>query len=147
MKGYFGGKEVLKVLLGSDVIYSKKDGVVLPPPETIVVPKVSFLNAFISYNTNPPTETTGISNNARMTGWINVRPNTSYLINEYMTNQCVIQVKDSLGNITNLTQFQGLTSVNNVVFPTGNNTSVRIYFYAGGSTNYTKDMTLTEQRD
>ena len=146
MKGYFGGKEVLKVLLGNNVIYSKKGGVVLPPPETIVVPKPSFVNAYISYNTNPPTEATSGSNNARMTGWVTVRPNTSYLINESHTNQCVIQVKDSLGNITSLTQFQGLTSVNNVVFPTGNNTFVRIYFYAGGSGNLARDMTLTEQR-
>ena len=146
MKGYFGGKEVLKVLIGNSVIYSKKSGVVLPPPETIVIPKASFVNAFISYNTNPPTEATGTSNNARMTGWIAVRPNTSYLINEYLTNQCVIQVKNSLGVITSLTQFQGLTSVNNVVFPTGNNTLVRIYFYAGGNGNLAKEMTLTEQR-
>ena len=146
MQGYFGGKEVLKVLLGNSVIYSKKGGVVLPPPETIVVPKASFVNAFISYNTNPPTEATSYSNNARMTGWVTVRPNTSYLINEYLTNQCVIQVKDSLGNITSLTQFKGLTSANNVVFPTGNNTLVRIYFYAGSNGSLAKDMTLTEQR-
>lgn len=146
MKGYFGGKEVLKVLLGGTVIYSKKEGVVLPPPETIVVPKSSFVNTYISYNTDPPTEAVSSSNNARMTKWVTVRPNTSYLINEYLTNQCVIQVKDSLGNITSLTQFKGLTSVNNVVFPTGNNTLVRIYFYAGSNGNLAKDMTLTEQR-
>ena len=146
MKGYFGGKEVVKVLLGSYVIYSKKGEVVLPPPETIVVPKPSFINAFISYNTNPPTEATGTSNNARMTDWVAVRPNTSYLINEYLTNQCVIQVKNSLGDITSLTQFQGLTSVNDVVFPTGNNTFVRIFFYAGSNGKLAKDMSLTEQR-
>ena len=146
MKGYFGGKEVLKVLLGNSVIYSKKGEVVLPPPETIVVPKSDFLASFISYNTNPPTEATSSSNNARMTSWIAVRPNTSYLINEYLTNQCVIQVKNSLGGITSLTQFQGLTSANDVVFPTGNNTFVRIYFYAGSNSKLAKDMTLTEQR-
>ena len=146
MKGYFGSKEVLKVLLGDVVIYSKKGGEVLPPPETVVIPKTSFINGFISYSTNPPTEAVSSSNNARMTGWVAVRPNTSYLISNSFTNQCVIQVKDALGNITNLTQFQGLTSVNNVVFPTGNNTFVRMYFYAGGSGSYTKDFTLIEQR-
>lgn len=145
MKGYFGGKEVLKVLIGNSVIYSKK-GVELPPPETLIVSRYSFQNAFISYSTVPPTEAVSYSNNCRMTDWVAVRPNTSYLINEYLTNQCVIQVKDSLGNITSLTQFQGLTSVNNVVFPTGNNTFVRIYFYAGGYGTSVRDMSLTEQR-
>ena len=146
MKGYFGGKEVLKVLLGSVVIYSKKGGVVLPPPETIVIPKSTFLNAYIRYATNPPTEATIPNAKTLMTDWITVRPNTSYLINEGLTNQCVIQVKGALGKITSLRQFEGLTSVNNVVFPTGNNTLARIYFYAGTSAYNVSDMTLTEQR-
>ena len=146
MKGYFGGKEILQVVLDGKTLYKKSSGVELPPPETLIVSRYTFQNAFISYSTVPPTEAVSYSNNCRMTGWVGVRPNTSYLINEYLTNQCVIQLKDALGNITNLTQFQGLTSVNNVVFPTGNNTFVRIYFYAGGYGANVRDVILTEQR-
>lgn len=147
MKGYFGGKEVLKVLLGSSVIYSKEEDVVLLPPETIIVPKSSYLSGFISYSTNPPTEDYTYNKSTRMTDWVTVRPNTSYKItNTYLTNTCVIQFKDDLGNITNFTQPEGVTMVDNLVFPTGNNTFVRIYFYVGANYGLVKDMSLTEQR-
>lgn len=146
MKGYFGGKEVLKVLLGDSVIYSKKGGEVLPPPETITVSRTSFLSAFISYSTNPPTEATSYSANARMTDWVEVRPNSSYSISTYLTNTCVIQVKDASGTITNLTQFSGAANVNGIVFPTGDNVFVRVYFYVGGSGTQARELFLTEQR-
>lgn len=146
MKGYFGGKEVLKVLLGNSVIYSKKGGEVLPPPETIVVSRSSFLNQFISYS-GDPVEGTTYNRNALMTDWVAVRPNSSYLINTYFSNTCVIQVKDASGTITNLTQFSGLKSVNGVVFPTGDNVFVRIYFYIGASGSAARDLSLTEQRE
>lgn len=146
MKGYFGGKEVLKVLLGGSVIYSKKGGEDLPPPETINISRTSFQSAFISYS-GDPVEATTYNRNALMTDWVAVRPNSSYLINTYLTNTCVIQVKDASGTITNLTQFSGLSSVNNIVFPTGDNVFVRIYFYIGSSSSAARDLSLKEQRE
>lgn len=147
-KSYFGDKEVLEVILGGKTIYKKVEeggGGELPPPEKIYVPKSSFLNASISYS-EPPTEEVSYSRLSLMTNWVAVRPNSHYLIEEYMTNACVIQVKNSSGTITNLTQFEGLRSVKDVVFPTGNNVFVRIYFYSGTNGSYARDLTLTEQR-
>lgn len=146
MKGYFGGKEVLKVLLGDSVIYSKKGGEVLPPPETITISKSSFVNAYISYS-GDPIEATTHNRNALMTDWVAVRPNSSYLINAYLSNTCVIQVKDASGTITNLTQFSGSSHVNNIVFPTGDNVFVRIYFYIGANATQARDLSLKEQRE
>lgn len=147
MKGYFGGKEILQVVLGGKTLYKKSSGVELPPPETLIIKSNSFQKAFISYSTVPPTESTSYGANASMTDWIEVRPNSSYKINTYLTNDCVIQVKNSEGVITALTEFKDAKHVDNLVFNTGDNTYVRIYFYFGNNSKLHRDLYLTEQRN
>lgn len=147
MKGYFGGKEILQVVLGGKTLYKKSSEVELPPPETLQVRVNTFLKGFLSYSTVPPTEGYTYNANSTMTDWIKVRPNSSYKINTYLTNECVIQVKNSEGVITTLTEFKGVKSVNDLVFNTGDNTYVRIYFYFGNNSRSHRDLFLTEQRD
>lgn len=147
MKGYFGGKEILQVVLGGKTLYKKSSGVELPPPETLTVRSNSFVSAFISYSAVPPIEGTTYSRSCSMTDWVKVRPNSSYKINTYLTNECVIQVKNSEGVITALTEFKDAKHVDNLVFNTGDNTYVRIYFYFGNNTKQHRDLFLTEQRN
>lgn len=147
MKGYFGGKEIIQVVLGGATLYKKSSEVELPPPETLIVKVNTFLKGFLSYKTVPPTESYTYNANSSMTDWIEVRPNSSYRINTYLTNECVIQVKNSEGVITALTEFEGTPNVNNIVFNTGDNIYVRIYFYFGSNTRSHRDLFLTEQRD
>lgn len=147
MKGYFGGKEVLQVVLGGKTLYKKSSEVELPPPETIRVRVASFLTGRIDPSTVPPEEKLLYNAHSTTTDWIEVRPNSAYEISTYLTNKCVIQLKNSEGEITTWTEDDGNYRANDVVFNTGNNTLARIYFYQGTNSRSHRDLYLKEQRD
>lgn len=147
MKGYFGGKEIIQVVLGGATLYKKSSEVELPPPETLTVRSSTFQSGFIDPSVVPPTERITYNANSSTTDWVTVRPNSAYRINTYLTNKCVVQLKNDEGVITTWTEDGGAYTANNVVFNTGDNTLVRIYFYFGSNTRSHRDLFLTEQRD
>lgn len=144
MKGYFGGKKVLKVMLGSVSIYNyvAGGGGALPPPEVINIPPSQFLPFFLNKNNGEPSA----NSKTQMSDWIPVRSNVSYSADTYLTNACVVQVKNSSGVVTYLSEPSSNAKTENVVIPIGNNTHVRIYFYVGTNGRIAQDLILTELR-
>lgn len=148
MKGYFGGKEIIQVVLGGATLYKKSSEVEeLPPPETLQVRVASFQSGFIDLSVVPPEERISYHAHSSTTDWVKVRPNSAYRINTYLTNRCVVQLKNDEGVITTWTEDDGVYTANNVVFNTGNNTLARVFFYQGTNTRGHRDLFLTEQRD
>lgn len=147
MKGYFGGKEVLKVVLDGKVMFKKSSTPTEVEKEVVLI--TGWATGYLSNNRGEGQENAYAENSRVITKWVDVKPNSTYLMELPSSNRCIIQfrAKDS-ASITNATAPYGTTSANGKTFtvPDGK-TQVRIYFLdllAGGYHNNQEVKRLVE---
>lgn len=146
-KSYFGDKEVLKVVLDGRVMYEKTN----PPTggEKEVIFVTQWTSGYLSNNRGEGLENAYADNSRVITGWIDVKPNSTYLIEFPSSNRCILQFRaESSASITNATAPYGTTTANGKTFtvPDGK-TRLRIYFLdllAGATHNTTEIKRLVE---
>lgn len=126
MQGYFGGKRVLKVLLGTTSIYTYKEGGVAKPPYVFTTAERGYLSTGstsdgLLYNTSTQT-----------TSWLPVTGGKSYLLTFPNSNRCIIQWKYGTTFTPAEAPFGTVSADGKIVTAPADAQHLRIYFNASG---------------
>lgn len=126
MKGYFGGKKVLKVLLGTTSIYTYKEGGVAKPPYVFTTANVGYLS------TGSTSEGLFYNASTNTTNWLPVTGGKSYLLSFPNSNRCIIQWKYGTTITPATDPFGSASADGKTVTAPANAQYLRIYFNSAG---------------
>ena len=129
MQGYFGGKRVLKVLLGTTSIYTYKEGGAVKPPYVFTTAEKGYLS------TGSTSDSLLYNASTNTTSWLPVTGGKSYLLTFPNSNRCIIQWKYGTTITPAEAPFGTASADGKIVTAPANAQYLRIYFNsAGGST-------------
>lgn len=128
MKGYFGGKKVLKVFLGTVSIYTYSGGGSVKPPYVFTEVKTGYLS------TGSTSDNLLYNSSTNSTDWLPVTGGKSYLLTFPNSNRCIIQWRYGTTVTPAEAPFGTVSADGKTVTAPANAQFLRVYFNSlGGS--------------
>lgn len=126
MKGYFGGKKVLKVFLGTTSIYTYSEGGAVKPPYVFTTAMTGYLS------TGSTSDSLIYNSSTRTTDWLPVTGGKSYKLTFPNSNRCIIQWKYGTTTTAAEDPFGIASADGKTVTAPANAQYLRIYFNSTG---------------